>query len=107
LKHLLRPLRQVEQQAEAICRKEFSVQQDLPATPELRSMVQAMNRMVTKIQEMFRQQVEMTDALRRDASRDPVTGLVNRREFDDAMAAWLSSEHRGSCGLIVLLQLDG
>ncbi len=106
LNYLLRPLRNVEQQAEAICRKEFPVQEELPSTPELRRMVLAMNRMVRKIQEMFRQQVDMTDALRREASLDPVTGLANRREFDDAMRAWLSSEQRGSSGLMVLLHLE-
>lgn len=106
LNYLLRPLRNVEQQADAICRKEFPVQENLPSTPELRRMVLAMNRMVKKIQEMFRQQVDMTDALRREASVDPVTGLVNRREFDDAMAAWLSSERGGSSGLMVLLRLS-
>lgn len=104
LHYLLRPLRKVEQQADAICRREFPVQPVLPRTPELRRMVLAMNRMVEKIKAMFQEQVELTESLHRQAHLDPVTGLSNRRDFDARLDAFIKSERGGSCGVLLLIQ---
>ncbi|MCV6628183.1 MAG: hypothetical protein OIF38_18970, partial [Cellvibrionaceae bacterium] len=82
LRYLLRPLDKVEAQAEAICRREFPVQKDLPNTIELRRVVTAMNRMVQKVQSMFQEQVGLTESLYKQAHLDPVTQLSNRRDFD-------------------------
>lgn len=105
LRYLLRPLLQVEQQAEAICRKEFPIQTELPSTPELKRMVLAMNRMVHKIQGIFAQQVEMTEALRRESHMDPLTGLPNRKEFDARINAWMKSEAGGAPSLLVIIHM--
>lgn len=78
---LLRPLRQVQAQADAIHENRFIRQPDLPSTRELRSVVQAMNRMVEKVQAVF---VEQGDALNRYHEllyRDGLTGLGNRRQL--------------------------
>lgn len=107
LRYMLRPLRQVEAQAEAICRREFPVQKDLPRTPELRRMVTAMNRMVQKIQSMFQEQVELSESLHRQAYLDPVTQLSNRRDFDSRFEAFIKSEKGGSPGVLVLIHLGG
>jgi len=107
LRYLLRPLAKVEAQAEAICRREFPVQEDLPRTPELRRMVVAMNRMVTKIQSMFQEQVELTESLHRKAYLDPVTQLSNRRDFDSRFEAFIKSERGGSPGIMLLINLSG
>jgi len=50
---VLRPLKEVEEQADAICRREFRIQEPLPTIPELRNVVLAMNRMVEKLKGMF------------------------------------------------------
>ena len=105
LKYLLGPLKKVEAQAEAICRREFPVQENLPRTPELKRMVMAMNRMVQKIQTMFQEQVELTEALHRQAYLDPVTQLSNRRDFDSRMDGFLKSDAGGSPGVMLLLQV--
>jgi len=107
LRYMLRPLRQVEEQAEAICRREFPVQDALPRTRELRRMVTAMNRMVQKIQSMFQEQVELSESLHRQAFLDSVTGLSNRRDFDSRFDAFLKSEKGGSAGALVLIHLGG
>jgi hypothetical protein len=44
---LLRPLQRIQRQADAICKRSYTVQKKLPRTLELRSMVVAMNRSVT------------------------------------------------------------
>lgn len=105
LRYLLRPLRQLEEQAEAICRKEFPVQNTLPSTPELRRMVVAMNRMVNKIKDMFQQQVSLTDQLRKEACMDALTGLPNREEFDAQLKAWLESDHGAGIASLVILHI--
>ncbi len=107
LTYLLRPLLRVERQAEAICRKEFPIQTDLPNTPELKRMVVAMNRMVQKIQGMFSQQVELTEALRRESHMDPLTEIPNRKEFDARLNAWMKSEVGGAHSILLLLHIQG
>ncbi len=107
LRFLLRPLRRVENQAEAICRREFPVQHKLPRTRELRRMVVAMNRMVQKIQAMFQEQVELTETLRLQAYLDPVTQLSNRRDFDARLEAFIKSEQGGCSALLLLINIGG
>lgn len=82
LHFVLRPLREVEAQAKAICDREFPVQTRLPFTLELRSVVQAMNRMTTKVKEMFDEQARAIERLRAENYQDATTGLHNRRYFD-------------------------
>ncbi len=107
LRLMLRPLRKVEDQAEAICRREFPIQEPLPKTPELRRMVTAMNRMVKKIQAMFQEQVELSESLHRQACIDSVTELGNRRDFDSRLASFMKSEHKRGSAVLLLLQIQG
>jgi len=107
LKMLLRPLQKIEDQAEAICRSEFPLQNRLPKTPELRRMVVAMNRMVQKLQAIFQEQIDLTESLRVEAFIDPITGLPNRKEFDSRLTTWVKSEDGGSPGVLVLLHVSG
>jgi diguanylate cyclase (GGDEF)-like protein len=104
LKFILRPLRQVEEQAEAICRREFKVQ-PLPAIPELRRVVFAMNRMVDKLKTMFGHQVELNDRLHQQLRTDEVTGLSNRRDFDERLQSYLKSERTSDNGALILMQV--
>lgn len=104
LRYVLEPLRRVEEQADAICRREFPVQDDLPAIPELRRMVVAMNRMVAKVKSMFQHQLELNDHLYQQLNTDPVTGLDNRQSFDKRFSSYLSSEKSASSGLLMLVQ---
>lgn len=105
LKMILRPLKEVEEQAEAICRREFKVQESLPTIPELRSVVLAMNRMVEKVRVMFGHQVELNDRLHQQLRTDEVTGLSNRHDFDDRLLAYTRSERTANNGLLMLMQV--
>ena len=62
LKFILRPLRQLEDQAEAVYRREF-IQFPLPNIPELKRVAVAMNRMSAKVKSMFSHQIELNDRL--------------------------------------------
>jgi diguanylate cyclase (GGDEF)-like protein len=105
LKLILKPLKQVERQAEAICRREFIVQDSLPSIPELRSVVNAMNRMVEKVKTMFGYQVELNDRLHQQLRTDDITGLANRRDFDERLLAYLKSERTTDEGALLLMQI--
>lgn len=103
---LFRPLKRVEQQALAICEKEWQEQEDIPKARELRRMVLAMNKMVRKLRSIFEEQSAMAEQLREESFHDGVTGLLNRRGFDQRFGHILESEAEHS-GVLMLLQLKG
>lgn len=106
LRRLLAPLARIQQQAEAIGRKDFYEQKQIPAAKELRSIVEAMNYMAIKISEMFQRQIDITDNFRREASMDGLTHLPNREEFDRQLISWLKSQQDGGPGAIMLAQVQ-
>lgn len=105
LRYILRPLHQVEEQAAAICRRQFPVQDTLPNIPELRRVVIAMNQMVQKVQDMFLHQITLNDRLHEQLRTDPVTGLANRQDFDQRLSAYLASERSATSGALLLAQV--
>lgn len=105
LRVLLRPLRRVEQQAEAICRNEFEIQQQIPRTRELQSVVRSMNTMTNRVREMFEEQAAIADKLRQSAFGDPLTGLGNRRFLQAQVEAVMQDKQKISRGSFLLIQV--
>ncbi|WP_020680350.1 bifunctional diguanylate cyclase/phosphodiesterase [Marinobacterium rhizophilum] len=79
LRVILRPLKGVEAQAIALTRKQYIEQPRIPKTRELRRVVEAMNQMVRQVHQMFEEQSQNIEELRRQAYRDDLTGLPNPR----------------------------
>jgi diguanylate cyclase (GGDEF)-like protein len=102
---LLKPLRRVELQAEAICERSYPVQKQLPRTRELRRVVEAMNRLAIKINNIFTEQSSLTERLREQAFKDPVTGLGNRRYFNRQLQNLIESPEESARGAVMLLEL--
>jgi len=107
LRMLLRPLVRVEQQAEALCRKEYEIQTRIPRTRELRRIVQVMNRMTEKVKEMFAEQVIQAEGLRQRAYNDPLTGIGNRRYFESQVTAYLDNKDIDIKGILLLIRIHG
>ena len=105
LHFILRPLREVEMQARAICNREYPVQKKLPWTLELRSVVEAMNRMSRKVKEMFEEQAATVDRLREENYRDATTGLANRAFFDMQLKKLSENPDEVVSGALLLLEL--
>lgn len=105
LHFLLRPLKLVQHQADAICRKEYETQEHLPLTKELRQVVIAMNRMTEKVKEMIREETHVAEEFRQHAYQDPLTGLGNRRYFETQLRAWHEQQDVISGGMLFLVQL--
>jgi diguanylate cyclase (GGDEF)-like protein len=106
LRLLLRPLAQVERQADALCRKQYEIQKQLPRTKELRRVVEAMNRMTTKVRDMFEEQLSIAEGLRKYAYHDSLTGLGNRRYFESQISARLDRRESTTKGFVLLLQVN-
>jgi diguanylate cyclase (GGDEF)-like protein len=102
---LLRPLQRIQRQADAICRRSYTAQEQLPRTRELRSVVIAMNRLSAKVNEIFNEQSALTEALREQVYMDPVTGIGNRRYFDRISLALVETQEMVSHGALLILEL--
>jgi diguanylate cyclase (GGDEF)-like protein len=107
LRMLLRPLSLVEQQAEALCRREYEIQRKIPKTRELQSIVLVMNRMTEKIKEMFYEQVRHAEELWERAYSDPLTGIGNRRYLESQATAYLDNKDRDLKGVLLLIRVHG
>lgn len=94
---VLRPLKRTRKQADAICQRQFDIQHSLPKTRDIRRVVEAMNRMAQKLEKQFNDNALLTEELRKQSVKDPLTGILNRRAFDDRMLNTLDQE-RGEAG---------
>lgn len=100
---LLKPLKEVEKQAEDLCRRQYRLQTSLPRTRELRRVVVAMNTMTDKVRLMFSEQAQLADNFRRGAYSDPLTGVGNRRYLEGQVAAAMEGEAGTVHGALLLV----
>ncbi|HTL30507.1 MAG TPA: LapD/MoxY N-terminal periplasmic domain-containing protein, partial [Tepidisphaeraceae bacterium] len=74
----LRPLRDMEQQAINIAKREFTTLKKLPWARELHRITFALNSMVVAVERMLTEQSDLAEKMRKKAYVDEVTGLMNR-----------------------------
>lgn len=106
LRTILKPLHAVEQQAEAICNREFPTVERIPATRELRRVVQAMNRLSLKVKSSIENLTERAEMMRREAHFDDLTGLMNRRGFLAALEHNIKEREHAGSGALLLIRLS-
>ena len=104
---ILKPLTQIQLQAEALTRNEFIIQEDIPTTKEFRDVVLGMNNMVSKVKTMF-------DKASRELKRqkeleyiDPVTKLKNRKYLIDKLPQYLKEDAVLKDGIEMMISLSG
>ena len=107
LRYILRPLHAIEQQALAISNREFPILEKLPRTRELRSVVVAMNKLSSKMNNFITDQMLLSKSIHQEAYRDPVTGLANKRHFEQRLKYLVSNPDEFPQGAIFLIQLAG
>ena len=105
LKMLLKPLQTVKWQADSICNREFPLVEKLPTTPDLRTIIIAMNRMTTRVKTMLGELEKLAERFRKQAMQNPVTGLGNRRFFMDILGHRIDSRDEFQQGALFLIQL--
>lgn len=101
---IVRPLNQVVAQAQAISERRFTTLAE-PRTPELKSVVRAMNQMVERLKQIFADEAARLDHLRREINQDAVTGLPNRDAFMNQLQSALHREDAASLGVLLLVRL--
>ncbi len=100
----MRPLNQVVGQAQAISERRFITLKE-PRTPELKSVVRAMNQMVARLKQMFAEEAERLELLRREINHDAVTGLPNRDAFMNHLQTALTREDAAPLGALLIVRL--
>lgn len=106
LKIILKPLKKMEAQAQAIVKKEYLLQEDLPATIEFREVVSAMNAMVTKLKTVFERDANTAEKLQKMAFQDSVTELSNRTHFEMIIDSLLDPNNESVPGTILLIRVQ-
>lgn len=101
---ILRPLKFIKKQADAIGENRFIQNEHTPRTVELKSVVLAMNRMVNRVQTVFNEQVESLNRYHTQLYRDALTGLGNRKHMLDELDEICSNEG-GAEGFLVVLTI--
>ncbi|OED42675.1 hypothetical protein ACH42_11790 [Endozoicomonas sp. (ex Bugula neritina AB1)] len=104
---VLRPLGRLEKQANAICQRKFEVQTQIPKTRDLKRVVEAMNRMATKLDKLFNEKVLLTEELRRTSVKDTLTGVLHRRAFEDRVASLFDQEQGEAGGSLLMVKVGG
>ncbi len=82
LRNLLRPLRVIEDMAEAIGRRDFRTTDICPRAPELRRVVAAINSLSGKVRGVIADEAERAERLCKEAREDALTGLYTRAAFE-------------------------
>ena len=103
---VMRPLKTVQHQAEAIHENRFILHNPLPRTLELREVADAMNLMIGKVQKVFNDQINTLKRYHKLLYRDPLTGLGNRRYFMMKLNEIISDE-AASHGWLVMIHIHG
>ena len=75
LKLALRPLDDMERQAEDISKRKFTILKKLPWARELHRISHALNSMCQSVERMLNEQTDLADKMRKKAYVDAVTGL--------------------------------
>ncbi|MDH3388191.1 MAG: diguanylate cyclase, partial [Gammaproteobacteria bacterium] len=104
LRYLLEPLQRVKDQADAIHNNQFVQQQKIPATLELKRVVEAMNLMVSKVQGIFDDQEKTLSRYQKLLYRDKLTNLGNRLYLLDQLQQSMSEES-GLHGCMAIIKI--
>ena len=107
LHFILKPLKQVQHQAEAILDNEFIIQEKIPFTTEFKHVVNGMNAMVKRVEEIFE---KGNKAMRHNHEllyNDPVTKLYNRRYLMMKLPQYINEETVYDIGALIIIAFEG
>jgi len=107
LSTILKPLKEVQHQAEAVTRNEFIIQTDIPYTAEFKDVVLGINNMVSKMKAMFEKGNEELKRQKELEYSDSATGLRNRKYLIDKLPEFLKIDASSKGGINIMLSLSG
>jgi len=104
LRSILRPLTAVENAAQAISARNFVTLSMKPRTRELARVVEAMNALSRKVNEVLEEETRRAEMLQAAAYRDPLTGLLNGRGFAARFESAYEGEQQAFSGVLALVE---
>jgi diguanylate cyclase (GGDEF)-like protein len=105
LHFVLKPLKKIQIQAEAILKNEFIIQEKEPYTTEFKEVVKGMNAMVKKVEDIFESASESAKRNSDLLYRDPLTKLFNRRYLMLKLPELIQEENELNGGSAMLISL--
>ena len=106
LHFVLKPLKAVQVQAEAILNNKFVIQENEPYTQEFKEVVKGMNAMVKKVETLFHTANESAKRNKELLYNDPVTKLYNRRYYMLKITDLIGLENRINGGVSIFISLS-
>ncbi|WP_373035828.1 LapD/MoxY N-terminal periplasmic domain-containing protein [Sulfurimonas sp.] len=104
---ILRPLKRVQLQAEAVVRNEFVVESTDIFTKEFRDVVIGMNTMVLKAKAMFDKGNKALKKQKELEYTDKVTKLKNRKYFMHKLPEYLKVDSSSKGGINIIIEISG
>ncbi|MCX6075440.1 MAG: diguanylate cyclase [Campylobacterales bacterium] len=104
---ILKPLKEVQRQAEAVGRNEFIMQGSIPNTKEFKDVVLGMNNMVSKVKALFDKGNEELKRQKELEYIDPTTKLRNRKYLIDKLPEYLKIDAFSKGGINIIIALSG
>ena len=104
---ILKPLKEVQKQAEAVGRNEFILQTDIPNTKEFKDVVLGMNNMVSKVKAMFDKGNEELKRQKELEYIDATTKLKNRKYLIDKLPEYLKIDATSKGGVNIMASISG
>ena len=104
---ILKPLEEVQLQAEAVIRNEFIIQENIPYTKEFKDVVLGMNNMVSKVKAMFDKGNEELKHQKELEYVDASTKLRNRKYLIDKLPEYLKVDAVSKGGINMMISLSG
>jgi diguanylate cyclase (GGDEF)-like protein len=107
LRLALRPLEDMEAQALAIAKREFTTLKKLPWARELQRVATALNTMCLSVERMLGEQSELAERMRRKAYVDEITGLMNRNDFSERLRHLIDAPTKFPMGILLVVRIQG
>lgn len=104
---ILKPLKRVQLQAEAVARNKFIIQDKIPYTKEFKDVVVGMNTMVRKVKAMFDKGNEELQRQKEMEYIDSATKLRNRKYLIDKLPQYLKIDAESLGGINIMIGVSG
>jgi diguanylate cyclase (GGDEF)-like protein len=107
LRLALRPLDDMERQADDIAKRKFTILDKLPWARELHRISIALNSMCHSVERMLTEQTDLADKMRKKAYVDAVTGLMNRNDFNEQLTHLIGAPTKFATGAVAVIRIRG
>jgi diguanylate cyclase (GGDEF)-like protein len=107
LRLALRPLDDMEHQADDIAKRKFTVLAKRPWARELHRISIALNSMCHSVEGMLKEQTDLADRMRKKAYVDAVTGLMNRNDFNEQLTHLINEPTKFDTGVVGVIRIRG